>query len=211
MAKLLYIEASPRKERSQSIRVANTFLNAYRDNFPQDQIEKLDLWETRLPRFDGDVLDAKYAILHGLPHSDEQESAWQDVEAVITRFNSADKYVFSLPMWNFGIPYKLKHYFDVITQPTYTFSYSPDEGYKGLVTGKPAALIYARGGAYPAGSEAENYDFQKRYMELILGFFGFTNLKSVVIEPTLESTPEEAEKILDRAGEQAREVAAALL
>ena len=24
-------------------------------------------------------------------------------------FKSADKYIVSLPMWNFGIPYKLKH------------------------------------------------------------------------------------------------------
>ena len=210
MAKLLYIEASPRKERSLSIKTANTFLSAYQDAHPKDSIDNLDLWATDLPAFDGDIINAKYAILHGLPHSDSQKAAWQAVETVIARFNSADKYAFSLPMWNFGVPYKLKHYFDVITQPTYTFSYSPDEGYKGLVTGKPAALIYARGGAYPPGTGAESYDFQKRYMELILGFIGFTELQSVVIEPTLESTPEELEKILVETGKQVRKTAASL-
>ena len=55
---------------------------------------------------------------------------------MIERFKGADKYLFSLPMWNFGIPYKLKHYIDVLVQPTYTFSFSPKEGYKGLVTRK---------------------------------------------------------------------------
>ncbi|MBV9130893.1 MAG: NAD(P)H-dependent oxidoreductase [Verrucomicrobia bacterium] len=34
----------------------------------------------------------------------EQAQAWKRVEAVIERFKSADWYLFSLPMWNFGIP-----------------------------------------------------------------------------------------------------------
>lgn len=210
MAKLLYIEASPRKERSLSIKISRTFLSAYRDAHPDDTIEKLDLWDTTLPTFDGDVIDAKYAILHGLSHSTEQKAAWQAVEKIIDHFNAADKYAFSLPMWNFSIPYKLKHYFDIIIQPTYTFSYSPDEGYKGLVTDKSAALIYTRGGAYPPGTEAVGFDFQKPYMELILGFLGFTDIRPVVIEPTLESPPEELEKILARAEKQARDVAASI-
>lgn len=48
----------------------------------------------------------------------------KNVEDVIEQFTAADKYLFSLPMWNFGIPYKLKHYIDVIVQPGYTFSFT---------------------------------------------------------------------------------------
>ena len=59
---------------------------------------------------------------------------------IAEHFKSADKYVFSLPMWNFGIPYKLKHFIDVLVQPGLTFSFSPETGYKGLVTGKPAVV-----------------------------------------------------------------------
>jgi putative NADPH-quinone reductase len=32
-------------------------------------------------------------------------------------------------MWNFGIPYKLKHYIDVLTQPGQTFNFDPTTGY----------------------------------------------------------------------------------
>ena len=71
---------------------------------------------------------------------------------MIERFKSADWYLFSLPMWNFGVPYVLKHLIDVIVQPGLTFSFSPTEGYKGLVTGKKAVAVYARGGAYGSGS-----------------------------------------------------------
>jgi FMN-dependent NADH-azoreductase len=207
MARLLYIEASPRKERSASIQIARTFVHEYERTHPDDVVETLDLWKTSLPEFDGDVINSKYAIMHGLDHTEEQKQAWKAVEDIISHFTSADKYLFSLPMWNFSIPYKLKHYIDVIVQPGYTFSFSPEEGYKGLVTGKPIATVYARGGAYGSGTGAEAYDLQKRYLENILGFIGFSDFQSIVIEPTL-SSPEEKERGMEAASEQAKATAA---
>lgn len=208
MAKLLYIESSPRKERSASIEIAKAFLDAYRGSNPQDKMETIDLWDFSLPEFNDDVLNAKYAVLHGESHTAAQAAAWGKVAALADRFKSADKLLFSLPMWNFGIPYKLKHLVDVLTQPGITFSYSPEEGYKGLVTGKKAAVIYARGGEYPAGTPGEAYDLQKRYMELWLGFIGVTDVRSIVIEPTL-SAPETVSKNKASARELARKIAAA--
>ncbi len=207
MARLLYIETSPRKQRSASIEAAKTFIDEYERTHPGDVVETLDLWATHLPEFDGHVIDSKYVILHGLEHTDEQRKAWKGVEDVIEQFTKADKYLFSLPMWNFGIPYKLKHYIDVIVQPGYTFSFSPEEGYKGLVTGKPISVIYARGGAYGSGTGAESYDLQKAYLEHILGFIGFKDFQTLLVEPTLVS-PEENKKIMEESREQAKAMAA---
>ncbi len=207
MARLLYIEASPRKERSASIQIARTFISEYERTHPDDTVETLDLWSTPLPEFDGHVIDSKYVILHGLEHTEEQRQAWSRVENIISQFTGADKYLFSLPMWNFGIPYKLKHYIDVIVQPGYTFSFNPEEGYKGLVTGKPITTIYARGGAYGSGTGAEAFDLQKAYLEHILGFIGFGNFQTILVEPTLAS-PEDKDKAMDAAGEQAKAMAA---
>lgn len=206
MARLLYIEASPRKERSASIEIAGTFISEYERSHPGDVVERVDLWDTSLPEFDGHVIDSKYVILHGLEHTDEQKQAWKAVENVISQFTGADKYLFSLPMWNFGIPYKLKHYIDVIVQPGYTFSFSPKEGYKGLMAGKPVATIYARGGAYGPGTGGESYDLQKAYLEHILGFMGFSNFQTILVEPTL-SSPEEKEKSMVAARELAKTIA----
>jgi FMN-dependent NADH-azoreductase len=207
MARLLYVEASPRKDRSASIEAARIFLTEYQKTHPKDVVETLDLWITPLPAFDGEVINSKYAILQGLKHTEAQRHAWSAVEKIISHFTSADKYVFSLPMWNFGVPYKLKHYIDVITQPGYTFSFTPGQGYEGLVTGKPVAVIYARGGSYPAGTGAASFDLQKAYMELFLGFIGFKAIQSVIVEPTL-SSPEETGKAKATAGELAKKVAA---
>lgn len=195
MSKLLHIESSPRGKRSASVTVAQHFLDAYRAAHPGDVIETLDLWHAALPEFDGPTIDAKYAVLHGQNHTPEQVQAWAAVKKIADDFKSADAYVISLPMWNFGIPYKLKHYIDLLIQPGLTFSFSPETGYKGLVTGKPLVAIYARGGAYGPGTGAEAYDQQSGYLKQALGFIGFTDIKEVFVEPTLASATSKDEAV----------------
>jgi len=206
MSKLLYLEGSPRKELSFSARVCRAFLEAYHETHPQDEIETWDLFKIDLPVFDGFTLQAKYTVLHGQHPTAEEATAWKAVEAVIGRFTSADKYLLGVPMWNFGIPYRLKHFLDVIVQPGYTFTFSAGAGYRGLVTGKPIMVVYARGGAYPPDSPTASLDFQKKYMELLLGFIGFANQMSIVIEPT-EGAPEEVSSRLESALAAARKAA----
>jgi FMN-dependent NADH-azoreductase len=185
MSKLLHISASPRGSRSASVTVAKTFVDAYKAGHPGDTVETLDLWHAKLPEFDGATIDAKYAIMHGQTPTPEQAQAWQTVTQIAGHFKSADKYVLSLPMWNFGIPYKLKQFIDVIVQPGLAFSFSPDTGYKGLITGKPLVAIYARGGAYGPGTGMEAYDAQSTYLKQVLGFIGFTDIKEIFVEPTM--------------------------
>ena len=108
MTKLLHIEASPRNSRSRSIRIANEFLTAYQTKNAQDQVETLDVWNTMLPAFDGEILNAKYAVLNQEQHTPEQAISWAKVTKLFDQFNSADRYFFTVPMWNFGIPYRLK-------------------------------------------------------------------------------------------------------
>ena len=203
MSTLLYIEASPRKDRSSSIAVAHEFLDAYRKANPDHVIDTWDLWDQPLPEFDGDTINAKYAIMHGMEHTAEQASAWQAIVDSCNRFKAADKYLLSLPMWNFGVPYKFKHFADVIAQPGLTFSFSPETGYSGLVTDKPATVVYARGGEYSSSEQVMGYDMQKPYVELLLGFLGFTEVKSVLVEPTA-AAPEAVSQARDKAIQEAQ-------
>jgi FMN-dependent NADH-azoreductase len=187
--------------------VADAFVDSYRTKNPNDEVVEVDIFGKELIPFDGLAVQAKYTILHGKDHTDEELAAWKNVEAVISEFTSADKYVFAVPMWNFGIPYRLKQYFDILVQPGYTFSYTPEEGYKGMVTGKPVFTVYARGGEYPEGTDYAAYDFQKKYFETIMGFMGFADFKSVVVEPTLQGGAEVAANKKEAAIGQAREIA----
>ena len=145
--------------------------------------------------------------MHGKDHSQKDKEVWGRVVGVIEQFKSADKYVFAVPMWNFSIPYRLKQYIDIIVQPGYTFGVT-QAGYEGMVKNKPVFIAYARGGEYKPGSPAEAFDLQKRYLELILGFMGFTDIRSVVVEPTLAAGPDTAKVKIIAAIEKAKQLAA---
>lgn len=207
MSSLLYVKASPR-DGSFSTQAAAAFLDEYKKVHPKNSIDTLNVFTEPLPSFDGPALDAKYAIFRSGKPDEIQKKAWSAIEAVINRFKSAEAYLFSIPMWNFGIPYRLKQLFDVITQPGYTFSFSPAEGYKGLVTGRKAVTIYARGGEYSEGTPGFAVDFQKKYVETILGFIGITDVTSIVSEPTLAGGPDKAAAVTESAKATARKLVA---
>ena len=66
MARVLYIEASPRGERSFSSRVAQRFLRAYSARHPDDEIETLNLFATDLPEFGVEAAAQKMAQIDDL-------------------------------------------------------------------------------------------------------------------------------------------------
>jgi FMN-dependent NADH-azoreductase len=206
MAKLLHIVASPRTD-SYSTRVAKAFLDVYRREQPEDQVEVLDLFEADIPPFLAPQAKAKYAVTTGQAPRDEAEAAWLGVIQTINHFKGFDKYVLSSPMWNFSIPYRLKQYIDVIVQPSLTFGFSPDTGYVGLVTGKPLMLILARGGVYQPGNPSETFDFQESYLRATFGFIGFSDIRAVRIQGTLRNKPEQVEADLRAAIAEATDAA----
>jgi len=206
MAKLIYVKTSPRKDRSHSSRVAQQFVESYRAAHPKDTVEELDLWHMDLPPFDGDTIDAKYAVMHQKAQTKGQLEAWHRVTAMFQQFAGGDKYLFSVPMWNFGIPYRLKHYIDILTQPGLAFNVSPDGNYTGLVVGKPAVVVYSSGGSYRPGSGAEGYDQQKPYLKIWLQFIGFKDIKDIVVDGTL-GDPAKAKQIEESCLKQAKEMA----
>lgn len=191
MKKILYIESSPRKDRSHSINVTKKYIEKLKSSNDVD-IKKIDLWDYELPEFDGDLLNAKYTAISGTESTPEEDNAWAKVIDIFNEFQDADQYIFSVPMWNFSIPYKLKHYIDIVTQPGLSWSYSQENGYSGLMTGKEATIIYASGDGYGDGTGFESYDFQKPYMNLWLTFIGFEKIESLIADRTLFE-PEESE------------------
>jgi FMN-dependent NADH-azoreductase len=205
MSNLLYIQASPRIERSRSRAVAEAFLDA-RDG--RDNVTTLDLFQADLPELDEATLDAKYAILNGLPADAQAHGRWQRVEEIIEQFKAADAYLLAVPMWNYHIPYRLKHYLDIIIQPSYTFRYDPQTGFQGLVTGKSAVIIYARGGDY--SGEMNSWDMQQPYLNNILGKLGFTTIHEIIAAPTVAAGPHAANEAVAKATREARQLAETL-
>jgi FMN-dependent NADH-azoreductase len=184
MTRLLYVEASPRKADAASIAAAGLFLGAFADIHPDVEIDRLDLWNARLPEFDGAPIAAKYARLAGKAMDADLAAAWGVIEVLVARFTSADAIVIATPLWNFGIPYKLKHWIDLITQPGLTFTFDPATGYAPVAASRPALVILASAGDYSAGTSYGRPDLATPYLTAALAFLGIGSVAVEHVGPT---------------------------
>jgi FMN-dependent NADH-azoreductase len=207
MTRLLHIECSPRKNRSASLEVARSFIARFQERQPDTQVTTLDLWRLPLPEFCGEVMDAKYAGLSGTELTFAQQTAWSALKTLAEFLHQADVIVLSVPLWNFSIPYKLKHFIDVVSQKDVLFSFDPETGLQGLLHNKKAVVAYARGMDFSAQSitPAERFDFQKPYVEAWLQFIGITDVHSIIVEKTVFG-----DEVDQQARQQARQQAEAL-
>ncbi|PMS17061.1 FMN-dependent NADH-azoreductase [Trinickia dabaoshanensis] len=209
MTQVLYIEGSPNKAYSASIDVCSAFLDAYRSANPGHVIRKFDVWDEGLPEFGEDALAAKYAGLNGTALTPEQAGAWRRIEELAAPFHEADKLLFGVPLWNFSIPYKLKQLIDLISQKDVLFSFD-SSGFAGLLRGKKAAVVYARGLSYSSPGSltpASEFDLQRPYMETWLKFVGVEDVAGIVVERTLFGADGKVDR--SRAIEEARAIARA--
>lgn len=207
MTTLLHISASPRGKRSESLALADAFLATYLDTNPDHDVERWDLWDGSLPDFGPAAAAAKMAVFGGEPFDDAPAAAWRTVEAAFTRFNAADRYLFSVPMWNAGVPYILKQFVDVVSQPGMVFAFDPEHGYTGLLEGKKAAVIYT-GGVYGRGRGPRfGADFQVPFFEDWLRWAGVGDIETVEFRPNLATADPDTGRRVAR--ERVRELAKA--
>jgi FMN-dependent NADH-azoreductase len=192
MTKLLYVVGSPRGENSESTAIADAFLEAYRDGNPAVEVDIVDLWREPLPVYGPNGVEAKMSVFAGRRPEGEQGDAWIDVLRVFERFSAADRYLFTVPMWNHGVPWRLKHLIDTITQPGLLFAFDPDHGYTGLLTGKKAAVIYTSGVYAPGRGLAFGADFHATYFNDWLRFAGVDDVSEVRFQPTIATADAEA-------------------
>lgn len=186
MSKLLYIKASPRGANSKSSAVADAYLAALRERHTDFDVDTLDLAHETIPEFDGDKTAAKIAVMTGQSNEGRQKTAWDEVTTVANRFIVADRYLLAVPMWNGGIPYRLKQYIDVIHQPGLLWGLDPQTGYFGLLKNKKAVLALTSGAYGPSmPSPAFGIDHHSTYLRAWLNQAGVTDIEEIRFQPTL--------------------------
>jgi FMN-dependent NADH-azoreductase len=185
MTCLLHLSASPRCDASESLAIAARFLDAVRDARPEVDIDTFDLWDGTLPQFGPAAAGAKMAVFAGQSPTGEHAAAWQAAKDTFDRFDAADEYLFTVPMWNHGVPYILKQFIDVVSQPGMVFAFDPTAGYTGLLTGKKAAVIYTSAVYGPGRPPSFGDDFQAPYVHSWLRWTGITDITSLEFRPNL--------------------------
>jgi len=205
MKKLLHIIATPRGEESRTLQVSGAFLKAFRVKHPAWVIEELDLFKEALSPLTVERVDGKYVLLSGKDLSGNFKKAWEDIVREIERFLAADGYLISTPMWNFSIPYVLKHYLDIIVQPKYLFRYTAS-GVEGLVKGRKMVIVTSRGGDYST-APANALDCQEPYLKTIFNFVGITGITFVNSQPMDALGPQVRDQRIEAASAIAMEAA----
>ena len=171
---LLNIQSSPRRTRSASIAVADAFLEAYRQVYPEVIVDTLNVWEEKLPEFDQEAIGAKYKGINKEPMDEVEQKVWDRIQELVARFKRADRLVIGVPMWNFAYPYKLKQLIDLVAQRIMLFTFDGRE-YGPLLKTPRALVILARGGAYADDlpTPPSRFDHQKSYFEFWRHSLGF--------------------------------------
>ncbi|MBA4600851.1 FMN-dependent NADH-azoreductase [Thermoactinomyces mirandus] len=206
MANILYITANPKPEQeSFSLRLGRNFIEKVKELSPRDEIVEMDLYQTGIPFIDADVFSGWGKLANGQTLSAEEQKKVDRINELTDQFVEADKYVFVSPMWNLSIPSRLKLYIDTICIAGKTFKYT-EEGPVGLLQGKKAVHVHARGGIYSEGL-AKEMEFADRYLCTILKFMGISDIQSVIAEG-MAANPQEAESIFARALAQVPQAAA---
>jgi FMN-dependent NADH-azoreductase len=181
-ARLLHVEASPRNGRSRSASVARRLISGM-SGF---QTERLALFETELPDLDGPIIEGRYALIANEQVDGAVRADWDAIRQLAEHFLSFDMWIFSVPMWNFGIPYRLKQYIDLLTQPGMTFSVVDGQG-MGHAAGRTAILIGSGALDIRPGGALAGFDFQLAYMETWLRFIGVSDIRTIQVRPTYGS------------------------
>ncbi|KVA32451.1 FMN-dependent NADH-azoreductase [Burkholderia cepacia] len=183
--RLLNIVSSPRGARSASIAVANAFVDAFRETGASIDVDTLNVWEEDLPDFGSDAIGAKYKGVANAPMDDAEQSVWRRIQALVKRFQEADRIVVGVPMWNFGYPYKLKQLIDLVSQRNMLFTFD-GKAYGPLLEIPRALVIHVRGQSRETGAGADNPGFrhQADYIEFWLKFIGVNEVRSLTVEHT---------------------------
>jgi FMN-dependent NADH-azoreductase len=177
--KLLHILASPRLDGSTTLQMTDVLLGGLSERFPDAEIDTIDLFQADLPAIAGANIEAKYTLLSGQPVDADHADSWRTIEREIERFRSADAYVITAPMWNFGIPYVLKYYIDCIVQPGYLFRFNAQGYPEGLLHDKRMIVVTSSGSDYAEGTPMHAWNFHEPYLRTIFAFVGVVDVTFV--------------------------------
>lgn len=201
MTRTLLIQSSALGEHSVSNRITGELIAELRRLEPGLQLVVRDVGADPLPHLTAERMP-------GFAGNTETTAAAQTAafsQAVIAEVKDADLLIIGSPMYNFGITSTLKAWFDHLLRAGLTFRYTA-EGSVGLLTGKRAIVVEARGGHYTDGPAAAS-DHQEPHLRTLLAFVGITDVTFIRAEK-LAISPEDKAASIEAALHEAREVAA---
>ncbi len=173
MSKLLVINSSPATDNSNSRKLVTRFVERFSAANEGVELVNRDIGRNPPPHIDEVTIGAFYTPQEQRDSALQQAVALSDL--LVDELLAADTLVIGSPMHNFSVTSSLKTWIDHIARVGRTFQYTAN-GPAGLLEGKKAYVISARGGNYGAGSPAAALNHQDTYLKTVLAFIGITDV-----------------------------------
>lgn len=194
--KLLRVDSSGRYEGSSTRALTDSLIEALASGNKAVDVTQRDLAKG-MPHVDESWIQANFTDAE--ERSDEQMERLQFSDNLVAEIQTADVVVIGVPIYNFGVPAKLKAWVDMIARARLTFRYTAN-GPEGLMKGKKAYLVVASGGV----AVDSELDFATPYMRQALRFIGITDIEVIGAEQQMSRGEETVASALTKIAEVAR-------
>ena len=198
MAKVLFVNACVREEKSRTLKLARAFLAEYAALHPEDEITERNLMQERLEPLYPDTQELQESLLAA-------KQTDHPMFEVSHQFTSADRIVIAAPFWEQSFPALLRVYLERISGVNLTFYYDEDGVEHGLCKAKKLLFITTRGGDFSA-PEVQWLELGASQLKVTCHMFGIPEFRCIAADG-LDIITNDAEQIMAQALERCVEEA----
>lgn len=210
MNDLLLINASPRREASESLRIAEALVEAIRGVEPALAVDRLDLFEDPPPAFGAAAAlrqDGRDRRARGAGRAPARVGAGAGDRRAAARGTALGARGADVEL---RAAVALKQLIDTVTQPGVAFDFDPAAGYRGLLGGRRAVPIYTSQVYSPGVPPAFGVDHHSTYLGWWFQFVGVEQVGEIRLQPTFadDTLPARRDAALEQARALGRRLAA---
>jgi FMN-dependent NADH-azoreductase len=195
--KIMHVDASAKRERSNSRALSRYFLERLREQHVDLDIDYLDVTVDTPPH----VTEA-FAIATYTPadqRTDAMKATLASSDALCERLLAADALVFAMPMYNWSMPSAFKAFIDSVTRTNLTYVFTDDGHTAGQLGRQKVLFVTSRGADLRAGSPYAAMDALTPALKAAFGFLGVADPTFVDAQPLQFADPEARTEALERA------------
>ena len=184
MTTILRIDASPRRARSLSRRLADRFVDTWLSARPGDRVIARDVGLAPPP-----VVSEPWIAAAFTPEAERdatQRALLELSDRLIDELAAADMILMAVPMHNYGMPAALKAWIDQVVRIDRTFPFDLDRGdwpLKPIMRGKKLVLLTASGEfGFAPGGVREEWNHLDPHIRTVAHYLGVSETHHLAIE-----------------------------
>ncbi|WP_345814124.1 NAD(P)H-dependent oxidoreductase [Paraburkholderia sp. PREW-6R] len=195
--KILRVDASAKRERSNSRALSRYFLERLREQRDDIEVDYLDLTLDTPEHVDEAFAIATYTAAH--ERTAQMNARLAASDALCARLLAADALVFAMPMYNWSMPSVFKAFIDNIIRTNLTYRFAEDGSVVGQLSRQKVLFITSRGADLRPGSPYERMDALTPALKAAFGFLGVAAPTFVDAQPLQFADQEARTEALERA------------